>query len=223
MGAAYHSLKEYAAAQGSFAQGRAIAERIAHTALIANFTWNQGALASAQFQHHDAFALLRRALIQIEDNHLLPQKPHALNFLAKAYLRFERADLAEKCFLMALRVPGVSLSQTAHALCGLLLCGLLLSALMTTHFIIGDNDVETTLTALKTLKPHIPVRSPALFALPPGDAAAHLEREAAALQHELDHLPALARYRVVEALTYWLHERSAASDAAGRTELSLPS
>ncbi|MBL8133906.1 MAG: tetratricopeptide repeat protein [Anaerolineae bacterium] len=219
LGAAYHSLKAYAAAQDSFAQGRAIAERIEHTPLIADFTWNQGALASSQMQHDRAFMLLRQSLIQIEDNHLTIQKPHALNFLAKAYLRFERADLAEKCFLMALRVPGVSLSQSAHAL-----CGLLLSALMTTD-IIGDDDVETTLTALEVLKPLIPVRSLALFALPPGDAAAHLDREAAALQHELDHLPTLARYRVVEALTYWLNERGAASDAnaAGRADSRLPS
>ncbi|MFN8529511.1 MAG: tetratricopeptide repeat protein [Anaerolineae bacterium] len=208
LGVAYYFLKNYDMAQDCFTQAQRIAKEIQHTILLADVLWNQGALASARFSHRDAFQLLRTAMILVEDNHLAYLKPRVLTAFGKAYLRAELFDLAAFHFAKALSEPSISLKYAAHAV-----YGLILSSMMKTEAV-GNNQVGPALHMIETCMKTIPTNTLEFFTQPAEIAVGHLEVAARTLQGELDHLPMLSRYRIVEAFRRWFSSRTASQASA---------
>lgn len=193
LGVSYYHMKDYHAAYDCFVQGGIIADQIQHVALRTQILWNQGSLASARFQHKEALSLLRSALIEVENNDLMWLKPRILIGLGKAYLRAEHHDSARQCFTEALSLRQILAKHAAQGLYGL---GL---SVMLKAYVVGNNDVEITLDLLQPYLELLPVS-----ALPLNDIEPNLAPAGDLFQQDLDHLPQLERYRIVEALLIWL-------------------
>lgn len=201
LGVAYYAIKAITDAETCFNEGFRIAEQTNHPALLINLRWNQGALASIQFNHQRAFFLLRTALMEAQDNQLDAIKPRILVAFGKAYLRCELHDAARRCFLDVLKladVPPVTIAEAVFGLC--------LSILLPVY-LIGQNDVEDTLRRLEPPLNSLPARSQGLFGLMPADVQAYLQQAERWYVRDMDHLPELERFRVREAIEWWLEGR----------------
>ena len=192
MGITYCYQKEYDNAADCFVQSGMIADQIQHAALRAQVTLNQGMLASTRFEHEKALYLHRTALIEAEEQQLTWMKVQIFLSLGKTYLRDEQFESAIKFFAEVL-LHEFALAYVAQAL-----YGMALSIMLKAHFI-GDNHVETT---SNLVHPFLTTRlgSSSQFA----EAKDYLDWAHAAFQRDLDHLPRLDRYHIVETLRIWL-------------------
>ncbi|MBK8031344.1 MAG: tetratricopeptide repeat protein [Chloroflexi bacterium] len=200
LGVTYLERRDFTAATGCFAQAKAIAERLNQPALVANVMANLGTLISMRDLSYEAFQLFRSALILIDDNQLESIRPRVLTAMGIAYLRQENVVMAQSCFKQVLLLPQPSLNYSARAL-----CGLVLSRLMEIH-LIGSNDVDAALQAVRSTVGTLPLGSMPLFSFPAGTILRAVERAEAALQRELRRLPEISRYQITKALSVWLSQ-----------------
>ncbi len=205
LGVAYYFLGDFTTARASFAQAYTIANDIQHLWLRTDVMWNQGALASSQFLHAEAFQLLRQALIAVEEYQLYVIKPRVLSAFGKAYLRIEQYDAAHNAFRQTLDVPKASMKHTASAL-----YGQVLSTLLKTYPV-GNQNVETARMVVDELLESLPIHALGFFAMPLDSIKRYLEKAGAIFQYELSHMPMLERYRIVEALSQWFDEHPVSS------------
>jgi tetratricopeptide (TPR) repeat protein len=194
LGVTNYFLKEYEASNDCFLQGIVLAEHIRHQELITQITWNQGVLASAQEQHSKAIRLLNTALLQAEENNLIRLRPLILVALGKAYLKHHWLRKAQQCFFEAIVSQGIANKYVARALYGLGLRA------MIDVSVIGDNNVRTTYQQIERLMQRLCVSPSDLLPIP----RSALERAQDYFQHDIDHLPKLSRFCIVEALEMWL-------------------
>ncbi|MBN8636235.1 MAG: tetratricopeptide repeat protein, partial [Anaerolineae bacterium] len=197
MGAANYWLKDYTEAQDCFAQGQNLAERIEHPRLHIDMMVAQATLASARFMHSAAFRLLRTAMIQAEANHLPIQVTRILVVAAKAYLRMEAYDSAQAQFKKILYLPRPEIKWAVHTLFGLILCELLKSSL------VGENRTEPALDAVHALLSAPPSSLADALSISGEQFGSYLERAECEFQLEMDQLPELRRFHIVEALNEW--------------------
>lgn len=194
MGFTYCYQKEFDQAHHCFVQSGIIADQIQHVTLRTLVTFNQGMLASRRFLHQEALRLHRTALIEAEDHDVVWLKPQILVSLGKAYLRSEQFDSAAQSFsesLLTHAVTPIYVSQAIYGLC--------LSAMLKTY-IIGNNNVETTLKRIAAPLASVPAE------VLPLNLVSYLDWAHAAFERDLDHIPQLGRYRLVEALRTWLSD-----------------
>lgn len=202
LGVTYLEQRDFTAATGCFAQAKALAERLNQPALAANVMANLGTLISMRDLSYEAFQPFRSALILIDDNQLESIRPRVLTAMGIAYLRQENVIMAQLCFKQALLLPQPSLNYGARAL-----CGLVLSRLMETY-LVGSNDVDAALQAVRSTVGTLPLGSMALFSFPVAAIHRAVERAAAALQRDLQRLPEISRYQITKALSVWLSQLS---------------
>lgn len=201
LGVTYYYQKEYDPARDSFGRSKEIADMLQNTMLQADIMWNQGALASAEFSHKDAFRQMRSALIMVEDYQLFALKPRIYIAFGKAALRGEQYELASRCFIDVLFIENISTRHAAEAFYGLAL------SIVMKDQLIGKNDVSLV---IETIRPHIEAL-PLAF-LPFTSLSADEIHHSLILTHsrferDLDHLPEFGRYRVLEALQTLLIRR----------------
>ncbi len=213
LGAANYWLKDYAEAQDCFVHGQNLAERIEHPRLRIDLTVAQAALASVRFMHSDAFRLLRTAMIQAEDNHLPIQTTRILVVAGKAYLRMETYDSAQAQFQKVLRLPRPEMKWAAQALFGLILGELLKTNL------VGENRNRPALEVVRMLLDEPPASVVEVFSISAEQFGSYLERVEIEFQQEMEQLPELRRFHIVEALKEWHGTRVVAHvEESGATE-----
>ena len=193
IGLAYCYQAAYDEADDCFHRASLIAEQIEHAALRTQVTFNQAILASKRSLHQEALRLHRIALIEATDHDLTWVKPQILISLGKAYLRVEQFESAQQPFGEVLQLPQITAAYIAQAL-----YGLASSVVLKAHFI-GDNRVETTFELIHPRFDSLP-----LDRLPLQEVGDYLDWTHTAFQRDLDHIPQLARYRIVDALHLWI-------------------